>query len=55
MSASVKRVVYVIAGEASGDAIGSKLIHALKKNPRYELTFRGVGGYEYKNVTDRWD
>jgi lipid A disaccharide synthetase len=41
----------VIAGEASGDAIGAKVIHALARkqaqgDPRAQaLEFRGVGGY----------
>ncbi|OQR98216.1 lipid-A-disaccharide synthase [Achlya hypogyna] len=37
------RVVYVVAGEASGDAIGSKLIRALQRQAP-GCTFRGVGG-----------
>ncbi|EQC41992.1 hypothetical protein SDRG_00839 [Saprolegnia diclina VS20] len=43
MRPATQRVVYIIAGEASGDAIGAKLIRALQtKEP--SVTFRGVGG-----------
>ncbi|KDO32559.1 lipid-A-disaccharide synthetase [Saprolegnia parasitica CBS 223.65] len=43
MRPTAKRVVYIVAGEASGDAIGAKLIRALQtKEP--SVTFRGVGG-----------
>ncbi|KAL4133437.1 hypothetical protein PRIC2_003754 [Phytophthora ramorum] len=35
--------LYVIAGEASGDAIGAKVVRALKRHPQ-SLEFRGVGG-----------
>ncbi|MDF7674025.1 lipid-A-disaccharide synthase [Acetobacteraceae bacterium ESL0709] len=37
------RVVWILAGEASGDAIGARLMHALhERDP--ELVFTGVGG-----------
>ncbi|KAF1331321.1 Lipid-a-disaccharide synthase, partial [Globisporangium splendens] len=45
-----KKKIYLIAGEASGDAIGAKVIHALVRkqaqgDPRAQaLEFRGVGG-----------
>lgn len=44
--------IYLIAGEASGDAIGAKVIRALERkrahgDPRAQMIeFRGVGGYE---------
>ncbi|KAG7377204.1 hypothetical protein PHYPSEUDO_012037 [Phytophthora pseudosyringae] len=37
--------LYVIAGEASGDAIGAKVIRALQRHcPPQTLEFRGIGG-----------
>ncbi|KAF4139753.1 Lipid-A-disaccharide synthetase [Phytophthora infestans] len=37
--------LYVIAGEASGDAIGAKVIRALHRHPPPQsLEFRGIGG-----------
>jgi hypothetical protein len=37
--------LYVIAGEASGDAIGAKAIRALqRRRPPQTLAFRGIGG-----------
>ncbi len=38
------RKIYLIAGEASGDNLGAKLIHALKTLSKETLTFHGVGG-----------
>ncbi len=40
---SEKNKIFIIAGEASGDVIGGKLITALKK-ANAKLEFRGVGG-----------
>ncbi|KAG3200528.1 hypothetical protein PC128_g4540 [Phytophthora cactorum] len=43
LPASVK--LYVVAGEASGDAIGAKVIRALQRQqPPPSLEFRGIGG-----------
>ncbi|CAK4468206.1 unnamed protein product [Aphanomyces euteiches] len=39
-----KRLIYVVAGEASGDAIGAKLIQALEKHSQGPFAYRGVGG-----------
>jgi lipid-A-disaccharide synthase len=36
--------IYIIAGEASGDNIGAKLIEQLKKSSKFPLEFYGVGG-----------
>ena len=36
--------VFVIAGEASGDELGRKLMAALKIEAKGHVTFRGVGG-----------
>ncbi len=36
--------VYVIAGEASGDALGSRLMQALRNGAEGEVVFQGVGG-----------
>ncbi|RHY89513.1 hypothetical protein DYB37_005994 [Aphanomyces astaci] len=46
--AATKRLVYVVAGEASGDAIGGKLIRALnRRHADGPFQFRGVGGYRH--------
>ena len=39
--------VYIIAGEASGDALGAKLLHAMQLecvNQQQEVEWRGIGG-----------
>lgn len=44
MNPSKQQKIYIIAGEASGDIIGSNLITSLKKNAGH-LKFRGIGGH----------
>ena len=36
--------VYLVAGEASGDLLGSRLMRALKKKTNGDVVFYGVGG-----------
>ena len=36
--------VYLIAGEPSGDLLGSRVMRALKKQTRNQVEFMGVGG-----------
>lgn len=36
--------IFVVAGEHSGDALGGKLIHALKRQYAGDITLAGVGG-----------
>ena len=36
-------LVYIVAGEASGDVLGARLMHAMR-NQRDDLTFAGIGG-----------
>ncbi len=38
--------IFIIAGENSGDAIGAKLMRALKKQSGESLEFSGIGGHE---------
>lgn len=37
-------LIYIIAGEASGDALGGRLIHALKSRSNSPVEFAGIGG-----------
>lgn len=38
--------VFIVAGEHSGDALGGKLVHALKRRHAGPIVFEGVGGEE---------
>jgi lipid-A-disaccharide synthase len=38
--------IFLVAGEHSGDALGGKLIHAIKNNHAGPISFAGVGGEE---------
>lgn len=42
--------IYIIAGEASGDNIGAKLITQLKNISKFPLEFYGVGGKKMQEV-----
>lgn len=37
-------LIYLIAGEPSGDALGSRLMASLKKRTKNQISFAGVGG-----------
>ncbi|MBI4040385.1 MAG: lipid-A-disaccharide synthase [Deltaproteobacteria bacterium] len=43
-----KKCIFIVAGEASGDLHGARLIQALKEKDR-SLTFAGIGGASMKN------
>jgi len=45
-----KQLIYIIAGEPSGDLHGSHLINSLQKNSKELLTFRGIGGPLMQNA-----
>lgn len=45
---SEPRVIYLIAGEASGDLLGAHLMRALKKQSDRPLRFHGIGGDRMK-------
>ena len=38
-------LIYVIAGEVSGDIIGAKLIREIKRLQKHKFSFAGVGGH----------
>ena len=46
---SKKLKIYLIAGEASGDALGGRLMSALKKKTNGEIEFFGLGGENMEN------
>jgi len=37
-------IIYIIAGEASGDLLGAHLMRALKQQPTQPIVFHGIGG-----------
>ena len=39
-----KLKIYLVAGEPSGDALGARLMRALKKKTDGNVVFSGVGG-----------
>lgn len=39
-----KLKIYLVAGEPSGDALGARLMRALKKKTDGNVAFSGVGG-----------
>ena len=39
-------LIYIVAGEASGDLLGARLMAALKKQTQGKVSFAGVGGAE---------
>ncbi len=41
---SASKTYYIVAGEPSGDALGGKLIHAMKVAAKHPLKFYGIGG-----------
>ena len=43
-------LIYIIAGEPSGDILGAKLIKALKQLTNQNINFAGVGGLEMKKT-----
>ena len=42
-------LIYVIAGEVSGDIIGAKLIREIKRFQKHKFSFAGVGGEQMTN------
>ena len=42
-------LIYVIAGEVSGDIIGARLIRDIKRLRKYKFSFAGVGGEQMTN------
>ena len=49
----MRPLIFLVAGEASGDAIGGKLIRALKKEHGNPLGFAGVGGRAMQALPQR--
>ena len=46
MGRKITPLIYIVAGEASGDAIGARLIEALEKETETKILFAGLGGIE---------
>lgn len=44
MSDPSQRLIYIIAGEPSGDALGAHLIRAIKAQAKMPIIFAGIGG-----------
>ena len=44
MKTQNKKLIYIVAGEPSGDLHGSHLINNFKKQSKEPLIFRGLGG-----------
>jgi len=44
-----KKRIFIVAGELSGDLLGSKIVHILKKNYP-EILIEGVCGFHMKNA-----
>ena len=44
MTTSDKLKIYLIAGEPSGDLLGSRLMRALRKKTNNNVEFFGLGG-----------
>ena len=42
-------LIYVIAGEVSGDLIGARLIREIKRLQKHKFSFAGVGGEQMTN------
>ena len=42
-------LIYVIAGEVSGDIIGARLIRDIKRLQKHKFSFAGVGGEQMTN------
>ena len=45
----VRPLIYVIAGEVSGDIIGAKLIREIKRFQKNKFSFAGIGGEQMTN------
>lgn len=44
MSGTDKKLIFIVAGEASGDALGGRLMQALKQKHGDQVDFIGIGG-----------
>ena len=45
MSLTLNKKIFILAGESSGDYIGSFLMDGLQESSNQKLTFFGVGGF----------